>query len=420
MRVLILTLSLCISVSLSAQTLSTSITYQGELEFEGAPAQGVFDFELLVFDAESAGALEATLVVEDVLVQAGLFAVELDFGTGVFIGDDRWLELSVREGASTGGFTGLLPRQALRAAPFALHAQAVAEDSVTGDQIADGTLGAADLGVDSVGASEIIDSEVQARVSGICPAGQVMTSVGIDGEVACVGLPDGDITGVIAGSGLEGGCFDGDCTLSVNTAQIQARITGACTANQAIRVINSSGAVACVNVPSGDITGINTAANSGLEGGCTVGTCNLAVDPTDFMGTNPVDSASTLNPVTTSLGSAAWTTIETLTVTSGSGPGQVLAMANARVECVDCIPPTSQVNCLMGFTNAPSGVPLGVTNAIVGFDSNSVLRDNTVTVDEFAQGPNATRVYYLRGRSTNPALRCQFDDITAGGIFIPD
>lgn len=43
------------------------------------------------------------------LTTAITYQGELDFGVGVFIGEDRWLELRIREGSSAGGFTGLLP-----------------------------------------------------------------------------------------------------------------------------------------------------------------------------------------------------------------------------------------------------------------------------------------------------------------------
>jgi hypothetical protein len=44
------------------------------------------------------------------LVANGLFTVTLDFGSGVFISSDRWLEISVRTNG-VGAFTTLTPRQ---------------------------------------------------------------------------------------------------------------------------------------------------------------------------------------------------------------------------------------------------------------------------------------------------------------------
>ena len=59
---------------------------------------------------------------DDIVVTDGFFGVQLDFGTGVFTGDARYLEIGVRSGGSTGSYTTLLPRQALTAAPYALYA----------------------------------------------------------------------------------------------------------------------------------------------------------------------------------------------------------------------------------------------------------------------------------------------------------
>jgi hypothetical protein len=59
---------------------------------------------------------------EDVAVADGLFTLVLDFGTGVFDGNERYLEVSVRPGDSTGSYTVLGSRQLLTAAPYALYA----------------------------------------------------------------------------------------------------------------------------------------------------------------------------------------------------------------------------------------------------------------------------------------------------------
>ena len=44
----------------------------------------------------------------------------MDFGSGVFTGDARYLEIGVRPGTSIGDYTTLFPRQALTPAPYAL------------------------------------------------------------------------------------------------------------------------------------------------------------------------------------------------------------------------------------------------------------------------------------------------------------
>ena len=103
--------------------LGSAITYQGRLNDGGAPADGSYDFQFILYNAESGGSQVGGLVVkEDVLVSDGYFTVQLDFGAGVFGSEACWLEVGVRPGASTGGFTTLSPRQSLTPAPTALYA----------------------------------------------------------------------------------------------------------------------------------------------------------------------------------------------------------------------------------------------------------------------------------------------------------
>jgi hypothetical protein len=68
-------------------------------------------------------------------VEAGVFTVALHFGAAPFGGQQRFLELRVRPGASTAGYTLLAPRQLLRPTPEALRvgvASAAAWSGLTG------------------------------------------------------------------------------------------------------------------------------------------------------------------------------------------------------------------------------------------------------------------------------------------------
>lgn len=71
-----------------------------------------------------------------------------------------------------------------------------------------------------VGAANVDASQVQLRVSGSCPAGQYMQSVGQTGAVTCstaAGGAGGTITSVTAGAGLSGGGASGGVTMGLRT-----------------------------------------------------------------------------------------------------------------------------------------------------------------------------------------------------------
>jgi len=121
----------------SAILVGTSFTYQGRLTDSGSPANGEYDFEFQLYDADSGGGqVGSTVSLEDVTVSNGLFSVDLDFGD-VFKGAARWLQVGVRPGASSGAFTTLSPLQALTAAPYALSLRPGADiiSSIAGDGV---------------------------------------------------------------------------------------------------------------------------------------------------------------------------------------------------------------------------------------------------------------------------------------------
>lgn len=102
--------------------LGTAFTYQGRLTTaSGLPLSGTYDFVFAAYDAAVAGnQWGVSYYADDVTVRDGLFTVAIDLGSGVFYGDERWLEVGVRAGTSTGAYTTLTPRTKLNAAPYAL------------------------------------------------------------------------------------------------------------------------------------------------------------------------------------------------------------------------------------------------------------------------------------------------------------
>jgi hypothetical protein len=100
----------------------TAFSYQGQLDNNGSPANGLYDVRFLVWDAATNGNLVAGPLTNSATgVTNGLFAVTLDFGGGVFTGPARWLELDVRTNG-TASFTPLLPFQPLLPMPYSIMA----------------------------------------------------------------------------------------------------------------------------------------------------------------------------------------------------------------------------------------------------------------------------------------------------------
>lgn len=122
MKIIALSLWIILFVGVGfAQT--SSFTYQGKLTEGGTPATGPYDFVFRLYDAPSGGTqIGGDNSIGDVQVAAGIFTVNLNFGTSPFVsGADRYLQISVRAGASTGAYTALTPLHPLTSSPYAVQ-----------------------------------------------------------------------------------------------------------------------------------------------------------------------------------------------------------------------------------------------------------------------------------------------------------
>ncbi|MEM7127435.1 MAG: hypothetical protein AAF702_13975 [Chloroflexota bacterium] len=116
-------------------TIVTAFTYQGRLTKNGGTlANGLYNFRFTLYtDASGGSVIGSTVTRSDVGVSNGLFSIELDFGS-VFDGTPRWLEVEV-EATDVSGFTTLSPRQPIRPAPFAIHANSSSDSGNNGGPI---------------------------------------------------------------------------------------------------------------------------------------------------------------------------------------------------------------------------------------------------------------------------------------------
>lgn len=164
------------SASMAQTPVGAAFSYQGRLSDGGAPANGLYDFEFRLFDASGGGAqVGSTLTVDDLAVSAGLFSVTLDFTASAFNGSARFLEISIRPGASPGPYTALASRQALTPSPYA---------------------------IDSVQLGGVAATNYQLRVSGNCAVGSSIRAIATDGTVTC------EAAGLNPGGGTMSGVLD--------------------------------------------------------------------------------------------------------------------------------------------------------------------------------------------------------------------
>lgn len=149
-RVVSLFLSLPAAASWAQTAVGTSVSYQGRLTESGAPANGAYDFQARLFDAATDGTqIGLMLTANDLAVAEGLFTTFMDFGADAFVTDARWLEISVRPGASGGAYTPLTPRQRIRAAPFAVQSLNDANWAKSGTDISNTNTGNVGVNQDS-------------------------------------------------------------------------------------------------------------------------------------------------------------------------------------------------------------------------------------------------------------------------------
>ncbi len=225
----VLALLLCAVLQplIAATPQGTAFIYQGELVDNGQPVTGTYDVRVELYDAPSGGVFIDQVVFQGptaVSVSQGFFTLQIDVGDAPFSGDAVWLELALAPSGQT-PLTVLTPRQSVSNAPYAIQSAFVAANgvdslalqslSVTSPKIATGAVGSREIqdfsinNIDimpstitqvqlandsvgsleivagAVGASEINSAEVQRRVNGMCSAGAAMRAINPDGSVLC-------------------------------------------------------------------------------------------------------------------------------------------------------------------------------------------------------------------------------------------
>jgi len=107
-------------------TLGTGFTYQGQLRNASGPITANCDFRFTLWNAPSGGDPIGPIQTKTgVALTGGLFTIpDLDFGSGAFGGDARWLQIAVKCPGDA-DYTTMDQRQALAAVPYAQFAKTI-------------------------------------------------------------------------------------------------------------------------------------------------------------------------------------------------------------------------------------------------------------------------------------------------------
>lgn len=131
-----------------AQT-GSAFSYQGELVDNGSPANGLYDITVSLFLTETGGSSIESQLTKDVVVENGLFNLEIDFGDMVYENNEQYyLETKVVDFVGGGASVTLAPRTKLLSVPYATQAQFLADGggSWEGDETFQYTPGKVSIG----------------------------------------------------------------------------------------------------------------------------------------------------------------------------------------------------------------------------------------------------------------------------------
>ena len=107
----------------AGQPLDSTFTYQGQLRNAGQLVNGNVDVRFTLWDSDVGGTqIGNANSFTNYPLPDGRFALGLNFGTGAFNGDQRWVQIEFRNPAGTGQYLTLAPRDKILAAPYALYA----------------------------------------------------------------------------------------------------------------------------------------------------------------------------------------------------------------------------------------------------------------------------------------------------------
>jgi hypothetical protein len=169
-------------------------TYQGRLTDHEEPANGSYDLVFDLFDVPIGGTSIAGPITNlNLAITGGVFTTALDFGDGIFNGLPRWLQIGVRtNGGAT--FAGVLPRQLLTPAPYAIHAFSarLTNGAIDTPQLSAGAVTRVKIASNAVDTLQLADGSVTTPKLAL---GAVDTPQIANGAVTALKLASNSVTG---------------------------------------------------------------------------------------------------------------------------------------------------------------------------------------------------------------------------------
>jgi hypothetical protein len=167
--------------TMSDSARAAPLVFQAVLENGGTPINDAIDLRFRLWDAATAGSqLGWDVLVEDRLLTDGYLTEGLDFGVSPS-GDVGWLEIAVRDAASTGAYSILGPRRPLNPTPLAIRAGVASNAASATDALAlDGQSGAYYLDWSNVTGvpTDLADGDDDVLGSVVCAEGEIAKPTG--------------------------------------------------------------------------------------------------------------------------------------------------------------------------------------------------------------------------------------------------
>jgi hypothetical protein len=165
-----------VTVAITAATTGlaapSTFSYQGQLQKDGRPFDGVCNFTFSLWDELGTGdppqggnQIGPAVALSNHPLNNGLFTVPLDFGSEAFNGNaNRYLQISIKCPAAGGTQTTLAPRQTVQASPHSISTRGI-DVASSGDVSI-----SANVGIGTAIPATRVDIKVQGTQSGLTPA----------------------------------------------------------------------------------------------------------------------------------------------------------------------------------------------------------------------------------------------------------